>query len=546
MWLAEAGRQMHSVFIVDDEIIVREGIREKIDWERTPFTLAGEAGDGEIALSMIQDIKPDILITDIKMPFMDGLELSRLVRKMQPWIRIIILSGHDEFEYAKKAISIGVEEYLLKPFSSEDLLASLAKVAGKIDAEKAQLDDIRHLKKQLESNVTADREKFLTRLVLGNLSPEEAVQLSTDLKLDITGRYHAVCICSIHTTAENFSGLYKMKSRFMDLAGSFDNVTGFSFSLEKFIFILRSPVPDMEEDLYSLAEAVLHQTADNPACTVAVALGTIVDRMSCITQSYSSAEKLFENRGLPVKKNCILNSEDHEPDCSDSVETALPLAGGDPLVDRLRYAAVSDVDTIIAEFIGLLGKNGEQFDIIASYLIVDIIIAVSAIISESGGTIQEQMPDVIKREFVNHAVSSRDTFIYEMHRMIENVIRFRDSRMHTRYSDAILKAKKYIGEHFADPDICLHSVAGEIAFSPNHFSAVFSQECGMTFIEYLTKVRIDQAKKLLRTTKLLSSDICYRSGFNDPHYFSFIFKKTTGSSPRDYRISVGQTGENTE
>lgn len=539
---------MHSVFIVDDEIIVREGIREKIDWERTPFTLAGEAGDGEIALSMIQDIKPDILITDIKMPFMDGLELARLVKKIQPWIRIIILSGHDEFEYAKKAISIGVEEYILKPFSSEDLLSSLTKVAQKIDAEKIQLDDLKHLKMQLESNITADREKFLTRLVLGNISTEEAVQCAAELKLDITGRYYVVCVCGIRSEAENFSELYKIKSRLMDLALNFDAVTGFSFSLEKFIFILRRTSADtIEEDVYSLAEAVLHQTVDNPACTIAIAFGTTVDRMSSITQSYSAAEKILEDRGSLSRKNCILNGEDSVEDSGANIKgKTLSIGGGDPLADRLRYATISDVDAIINEFINLLGDNADQFDIIASYLVVDIIVAISTIISENGSTIQVQMPEVLKREFVTHAVSSRDTFISEMHRVIEDVIKFRDSKARTRYSDAILRAKKYISEHYADPDICLHSVADEIAFSPNHFSAVFSQECGMTFIEYLTKVRIDQAKKLLRTTKKKSADICYDAGFNDPHYFSFIFKKTTGSTPREYRESTGQAEEESE
>ena len=121
---------MYSVFLVDDEPIVLEGIRNKIDWESSGFTFAGEATDGEIAFSMIQEIKPDILITDIKMPFMDGLQLASAIKKTQSWIKIIILSGHDEFDYAKKAISIGIEDYLLKPFTAEDILTSLKKAAA--------------------------------------------------------------------------------------------------------------------------------------------------------------------------------------------------------------------------------------------------------------------------------------------------------------------------------------------------------------------------------------------------------------------------------
>ncbi|GAB1483288.1 hypothetical protein MASR2M78_21040 [Treponema sp.] len=120
---------MYSVFLVEDEIVVREGIRDSIQWDQTSYVLAGEAPDGEMALSIIKDVKPDILVTDIKMPFMDGLALSRIVKKTLPWIKIIIISGHDEFQYAKEAISIGVEEYLLKPVSAKDMLASLDKVA---------------------------------------------------------------------------------------------------------------------------------------------------------------------------------------------------------------------------------------------------------------------------------------------------------------------------------------------------------------------------------------------------------------------------------
>ena len=133
---------MYKVFLVDDEIVVREGIRNSIQWDETEYTLAGEAPDGEMALSIMKDIKPDILVTDIRMPFMDGLALSRVIKKVLPWVKIIIISGHDEFHYAREAISIGVEEFLLKPVSSLDMLKSLDKVASIIKKEKEEDNEI--------------------------------------------------------------------------------------------------------------------------------------------------------------------------------------------------------------------------------------------------------------------------------------------------------------------------------------------------------------------------------------------------------------------
>ena len=204
---------MYSVFIVDDEVIVREGIRSKIDWENTQFSFAGEASDGEIALSMIQDIKPDILITDIKMPFMDGLELSRMVKKLQPWVRIIILSGHDEFEYAKKAISIGVEDYILKPFTSENLLSSLNKIATSLDKQKQQFTDISRMKSELESSTALIRDKLLSDIVLGTMNSADAVQKATELHINLIARYYIVLISEIHSEQTDSNSLLSAKSR---------------------------------------------------------------------------------------------------------------------------------------------------------------------------------------------------------------------------------------------------------------------------------------------------------------------------------------------
>ncbi len=127
---------MIKVFLVEDETIIRQGIKNNIDWKSNGFELVGEAGDGEYAYPMILKSQPDILLTDVKMPFMDGLELSRLVKKALPRTKIIVLSGYDEFDYAKEAIRIGISDYLLKPVTSAGLVESLRKVAEQVLEER--------------------------------------------------------------------------------------------------------------------------------------------------------------------------------------------------------------------------------------------------------------------------------------------------------------------------------------------------------------------------------------------------------------------------
>ena len=169
---------MLKVFLVEDEIVMREGIKNNIDWEKEGFEFAGEASDGELAYPLIQKEKPDILIADIKMPFMDGLELSRLVRQELPDIKVIILSGYDEFEYAKEAISIGITDYLVKPIAGAKLLEAVKKVGKIIEEEQQQrlflktfekerLEDI-HLAKQKIFRSLASGKKPVSELLRGN------------------------------------------------------------------------------------------------------------------------------------------------------------------------------------------------------------------------------------------------------------------------------------------------------------------------------------------------------------------------------------------
>lgn len=530
---------MYSVFAVDDEPIVLEGIRSKIDWEGSGFTFAGEATDGEIALSMIQELKPDILITDIKMPFMDGLELSAAIKRTQPWIKIIILSGHDEFDYAKKAISIGIEDYLLKPFTPDELLESLNKTAERINTERKQLSDISRLREELKSSETLKKKEFLNNLVHGSADMTRVVDICGELGINLISRFYKVLISRIESRSNNNQNQQEACSLLNSYSAAWEQAVSFFHHSNLLVCIFKgSTQQELEESIFHAAETIGHIATKNEDCTVLTAIGKTVEHLSQLTISYEDANHILDlggNTEQPSEKqNRIISSDDLQSNSLD----LLDLKENDPLVDRLKYASKNDINAIIEESMTLIHNNPGQFKVFASYLLVDLIFAVSKLVEKLGGDIKVLNPEILQRKFTDDAVQDEQNFIQKVSQVLTFALEFRDSKMTGKYADIILKAKRFIEENYADQNTTLTTVAEAVALSPNHFSTIFSQECKSTFIEYLTNVRLENAKRLMRETDMKGYDIAYECGFSDPHYFSYIFKKNTGLSPREYKLSV--------
>lgn len=522
---------MYSVFLVDDEPIVLEGIRTKIDFEASNFKFAGEATDGEIALSMINEIKPDILITDIKMPFMDGLELAATIKKTQPWIKIIILSGHDEFDYAKKAISIGIEDYILKPFTSDDILTSLNKAANEIDKERKQLSDISRMKEELKSSEHLLQKEFLNNLIHGAQEMSNVMQKSQDLGLDLLSRYYKILISKITSNSGNIHNQETVCSLLNSYSSTWEQTICFFNHNNHLICICKgSNQEEIEETIYRIAETIEHIVAQNEDCTVLTTIGKTVEHLSSLSEAYSDAKKILE-LGSQNKTSKIISSDDIQENDS----SLLQINESDPMVERLKYAVKNDVSIIIDESMNLIKKNPDQFSFVASYIFADLIFAVSKLVENLGGDIKKIKPEILQRSFIETAVQNEDLFKKEMESILTFALDYRDSKITGKYGDVILKAKKYIDENYKDQNTTLTTVADVVCLSPNHFSTIFSQECKTTFIEYLTNVRIENAKRLIKETDMKGYDIAYECGFSDPHYFSYIFKKNTGLSPREFK-----------
>jgi len=530
---------MYKVFLVDDEIVVREGIRNSIQWDETEYSLAGEAPDGEMALSIMKDIKPDILVTDIKMPFMDGLALSRVIKKVLPWVKIIIISGHDEFHYAREAISIGVEEFLLKPVSSADMLKSLEKVSAMISQEKAELNSLENMKQQVRTAEDIIKERWLWDLLTGAIPSEDAIEKARTMQIDLIASGYLVGMAKIGCSSPVLSEPLAAKIKTASLLQKQQDVVGFWHDQQTFVFVIKKLAQEtLEETAYSFGQAVKYEIERSSSCQVALGIGSPTERLGGLNRSFLDARKAL---------NYLVKNNEYKimgvNDLQESNELDLLRLEGDPLVERLKYAETSDIEEIINCYLKAIGDKPLSDSLISYYVIGDLIIAASKLIDELGGEISEVIPSLSHRSRIEEILSSREAFIRELRNILQEVIGYRNSRTCGKYHAMILKARQYIDRHFADPDISLHSVAEAVNVSPNHFSTVFSQETGETFIEYLTSVRLSRSKYLLRHTRMKSADIAYEAGFNDPHYFSFIFKKNAGISPREFRATLATAKE---
>ncbi|MDO4546832.1 MAG: response regulator [Clostridia bacterium] len=525
---------MYKVFLADDEIVVREGIRNNFPWDETQFVLAGEAPDGEIALSMIQDIKPDIVITDIRMPFMDGLELCRSVTRAMPWIYMIILSGYDDFSYAREAISLGVKEYLLKPVSGQELLAVLERISERIEFDKRQQANLRLFKEQFANSSRYLREKLLTDM----MSPTggDYIERANALQININANEYLVMLVKpspVPAAQDEIMSARSVLQRISDGSGETTHLCEINGNFA--FLVLGDDDDDLDERAYGLAQAAQYDVERNTGIKLTVAIGERVKSIPEIPASYADARAVLEKLVSLGEKPRIMNMQDVQ-----SLDEGFSLLDLDvmPISEQIKHAGVSDVDRILNHYVESMGPSAAKSMMMANYMYVDIMLAASRMIKESGGIPHEVIPDVNRYQDAARAMLSFDEVLPMSREMLVSAIAFRNNQGSMRYGGVIRKAKAFIAENYADSNITLHDVASHVALSNNHFCTVFSQEVGVTYTEYITSVRLSKAKELLSATPMRTSDIAYAVGYNDPHYFSYLFKKNTGLTPRDYRREV--------
>ena len=515
----------YKVFFVEDEIVTREGIRDKVDWQGNGFEFCGEAPDGEMALPLLQAIQPDVLITDIKMPFMDGLELSRIVHERIPATKIIILSGHDEFEYAQSAIKLGVTEYLLKPVTVQDLHRVLQQLATQLDQERHVQEKLKKLQTQVEENCASFRERLLLDLVVGAVSSAEAIEKAEPLGIDLIARAYLVVVIKIQLSDPLAQFDYQEYSRARTIISSLveldPDVLLIKKDLEEIVLIMKGDAPEHLLEKRAELLASIEQQTSRTGCKLAIGSGQPKKRITDICTSFIEALA-----GVP---NSIDRNGTGNGNGVGKVE--LLKINKSAVESYLKCGVKEDLDDFFDTFIWPLGETILESNIVRNYIVMDVVLTTAKFLNDLGGNIDQIVPDL---NFIED-LRTPDQIRQQVQAILIEALAFRDSRVTNQYTAMIQQARTYIDSHYADTNLSLPEVAGQANLSPSHFCTVFSQETGKTFKEYLTEIRIHRAKELLRTTGLKSFEISDQIGYSDPHYFSYVFRKHTGLSPKEFR-----------
>lgn len=519
----------YRVFLVEDEIITREGIRDNVDWNAAGFEFCGEAPDGEIALQRIEEAKPDVMITDIKMPFLDGLQLSKVVREHMPWVKIIILSGHDEFEYAQSAIQLGVTEYLLKPISAQDLNKVLVRLAAKLDEERKELEHLKQMQTSFEDSLRRSREEFILDLAIGALSTSEALEKSQQLGIDVLGKYYLVALVQIELPDQSQTFDYHQYKHVEKIASDFAGSNLDVFLTRKdfeelILFIKGESREQLVEESNFLAKLIVEEIEKQIDCKINIEMGSIQERLGDVHRSFFEAI---------IKSKSDQGPERYSAENCDRIDLVQIDHGA--IENFLRFGTAHDFEKFFIEVIKPIGEIALQSYLVKQYMFMHLMVSASHLIQKFGGTEDEWTMEIAEIENLLMGVSTLEQIKAETKHILFSALAIRDGLVSPERIHLLKEINAYLDEHYADPDLKMSQVAELFNFSPNYFSTMYRQEIGETFSESLVRLRINKAKEMLCSTNLKVAELALRCGFNDPHYFSHVFKKKTGITPSQFK-----------
>lgn len=518
---------MYSVILVDDEVFTRKGLRNLINWEACGFRVTGEADNGEDALEIVRRDRPDLVITDIRMPVMDGLELIRLVREDEALAAtaFIIISGYDDFAYAQKAVRYGVVDFILKPVDDREMENVLKKLAERLDREKRE--------RQRQTRLFG--EQMVAALIRGDALDEDVDKWAAGegYRPDGSFRYVLAEVNDLHPWQDRKPPAPDEIRRAIQEEAALlfggDRQPYVHIHSKRFGLIVPAdhwsdggdgPVRFLER-----LQAALSRRLDAP---VYLFVGETVPRLRDLRESYQSATAAALHKYALDRRIIVHDELAGEP---------LNYASLDPaLIRRLAERAEEGDETALAAAIEDVFRLFRELRLAPEA----VKLAVHACVSELLNTMNRLGIDSSELRHLPPMLGWQDLCLTpeELKRLFTAFMTECADRLAAKRKDSIKgsiqKIKEYIEAHYHE-NISLKSIAATFYTNPVYLGQLFKKTYGMYFNEYLLSIRIREAKKLLRRTDLRIYEIAHRVGFSNPDYFVTQFEKIENMTPTEYR-----------
>ncbi|MGL4798421.1 MAG: response regulator [Cellulosilyticaceae bacterium] len=517
---------MYKIALIDDEMIVREGMKELIPWQELGLELIGTAEDGVAGYKLIEEKKPDIVLLDINMPKCDGIELAKRVKEVYAHIKIVFISGYDEFDYARQAVRIGVEDYILKPITKVEIKKLLSKMVRQLDNEKAE---------QKKSLVLV-QQQIMQELLMNQIQPNMIEKKCKKVNIPCQCPAYGVFFVdpderldggekttSITLTSFVVQNIVReiLEHKKWGIAFEVEGVTGVFYTSQATEWI-------RQQEEYDQHMHVIQKTIQQSVgIQVSIGVGNLVTNIQDVYQSYEEAKSVLKSRFLKgtgqviyyqdtayqkADVQCLLEWEERILDALVDRETFCRAIQNIGIEMKREKVVVEDIQQIWGHILyGVVKKLSEQ----NKQIILEV----------SGGL------DMTKEIQQCKTFGQMQQFIIDLYDEYRASIA-EDINATQSYVDSI---KSFIKENYTDPELSVKHICDHIHISASYVGQIFKKEIGKTFIQYVTAFRIEKAKELLTYTNLKTYEITEKVGYVDAHYFSVIFKKYTHVTPSEYR-----------
>ena len=537
---------MFRLVVVEDEELLRMGLTTFIDWQELGYELVGEAGDGKKGLEVIREARPDVIITDIKMPHMDGIEMTEILKKEMPELRIIIISGYDEFEYAKRALQAGVSEYILKPINMNQLKETVCKVRDELEEHRKHQAEYLELKNSRQENIRIKCRQLYEKILLNKCDLEDIAAEREQLSDHIEDQYYSAGLLAI----QNFSILYMdgdyslMLEKDYELGELVDDCLKNCFTDEERssmellrashgerLLCISNEKREEVSRLINKIESYIKEHQENLEQLEAT-FGQITRNLEGLVASYRNVRKKSEQK--------FVRAWQESASTSSSADNAVQFMNYDTsnLCFEIKNGSQSSMEQCLQELKDDLSRQNITSYLQLVLIISNIYYALIRIPEEAGGAITDVIgdPQLYYQKLIGKM--KRDDMIEELKDFCTKLHQYFVNLSMNRKQEVMRRIDAYLAEHFAQESLSMKEVADYAYVSVSYLGMIIRKETGKTFTEYLTDIRMEKARGYLANTNMKNYEVAEACGYSTPAYFSTVFKGVYGITPSEYRSSL--------